>query len=65
MTAARYAARPGVAFVPIADVPGSTVALAWPEERASRATLAFVEVAREVLAAEAELVAELERPVRA
>jgi hypothetical protein len=61
MTAARYAARPGVVFVPISDAAGSVIALAFPDDGASPAAQAFVDVTREVLAEHGDLVGQLER----
>ena len=46
-TATHYA-RPGVAFVPLRDVPDAGVALCWRAEEADPAVLAYVALAREL-----------------
>jgi DNA-binding transcriptional LysR family regulator len=44
----RFYGRPGVAFVPVADIEGSTVAVAWRETPAKPIVTAFVEIAHQV-----------------
>jgi DNA-binding transcriptional LysR family regulator len=44
----RYYARPGLAFVPVAGLSGSTVAVAWRRDASSAVVDAFVSTARTV-----------------
>ena len=61
MSAARYATRPGVRFIPIDDVPGSELALGWRADRDSDLVQAFVRTALEIRDRETELTAMIER----
>jgi DNA-binding transcriptional LysR family regulator len=56
----RYAPRPGVRFIPICDVSGSTVTVAWRPERETDLLRAFVETAIEVRDRETDLVRMIE-----
>jgi DNA-binding transcriptional LysR family regulator len=51
LTAARYYARPGVTFVPIADLPPCRIALAWCPDRIWGGVERLISVAREQKAA--------------
>jgi DNA-binding transcriptional LysR family regulator len=44
----RFYGRPGVAFVPVVGIEGSTVAVAWRPHPAKPIVAAFVEIARQV-----------------
>jgi DNA-binding transcriptional LysR family regulator len=44
----RFSGRPGVAFVPVVGIEGSTVAVAWRTHPAKPIVAAFVEIARQV-----------------
>jgi DNA-binding transcriptional LysR family regulator len=44
----RFYGRPGVAFVPVVGIEGSTVAVAWRRQPAKPIVAAFVEIARQV-----------------
>jgi DNA-binding transcriptional LysR family regulator len=58
----RYILHSGVRYVPIIDVPGSAVAIAWRRDRVSPLALAFNRVAQEVRQREARTVEEIENP---
>lgn len=48
LAAARYAAHPGVTFVPIEDIPGSEAAVGWRADRETWAVTEFIDVAKQV-----------------
>jgi hypothetical protein len=52
----RFAPRPGVRFIPIADVSRSVITVAWRPERETDLVRAFVETALEVRDRETEIV---------
>lgn len=58
----RYLPHAGVCYLPILDVPGSTVAIAWRRDRSSPLALAFNRVAQAVRDREAETVQRIEHP---
>ncbi|KAA0094616.1 LysR family transcriptional regulator [Mycolicibacterium sp. P1-18] len=60
----RYIPHSGVRYVPIVDVPGSAVAIAWRRDRVSPLALAFNRVAQEVRRREAKVVDGIENPFR-
>ena len=59
---ARYLPHPEVACVPIRDLPGSTLALAWRRSQSNVLVEAFVAAARAVVARETEIVWAIEHP---
>ncbi|HSV38122.1 MAG TPA: LysR substrate-binding domain-containing protein [Nocardioidaceae bacterium] len=61
--ALRYVPHPSIRFIPIADAPRSTVALAWRADAALPLVARFREVALAVRDRERELVAQLEDPL--
>lgn len=58
----RYLPHAGVRHLPILDVPGSAVAVAWRRDRESPAATAFQTIASEVARRERDVVARIERP---
>jgi len=62
---ARYLPNPGLTYVPVAGVEGSTVAVAWRRSTTDAQVAVFVEVARAVRDASSELIRSLETPPRA
>lgn len=59
LSSSRHLPRPGVVFRPITDIPGSTLALAWPKDAANPAVRTFVETALAVRDRETELLSRL------
>ena len=57
---ARLMPAPGVAYIPISDVPRSTVAIGWHPDRSSPLIDAFIHTARAERDAHPSVVAELE-----
>jgi DNA-binding transcriptional LysR family regulator len=60
---ARYTPHPSVRYVPIEDVPGAELALAWREDAPGPLVEGFLEAARAVRERETELVHAIEHPV--
>jgi DNA-binding transcriptional LysR family regulator len=60
----RYLPHAGVRYIPIIDVPGSTVAVAWRKDRSTPLALAFNRVAHLVARREAATVDAIENPFR-
>jgi DNA-binding transcriptional LysR family regulator len=60
----RYIPHSGVRYIPIVDVPGSALAIAWRRDRVSPLALAFNRVAQEVRDRETETVDSIENPFR-
>ncbi len=60
----RYIPHSGVRYIPIIDVPGSALAIAWRRDRVSPLAVAFNRVAQEVRTREAQVVEEIENPFR-
>lgn len=58
----RYIPNPGVRYIPIVDVPGSALAIAWRRDRVSPLAVAFTRVAREVRDRETATVEAIENP---
>ncbi|MDX1891344.1 LysR family transcriptional regulator [Mycolicibacterium sp. 050158] len=58
----RYIPHAGVRYIPIVDVPGSTVAIAWHRDRVSPLAIAFNRVAQEVRDREVQTVETIENP---
>lgn len=58
----RYIPHSGVRFVPIVDVPGSALAIAWRRDRVSPLAVAFNRIAREVRDRETAVVEKIENP---
>ncbi|MBJ7338912.1 LysR substrate-binding domain-containing protein [Mycolicibacterium sp.] len=58
----RYIPHAGVRYIPIVDVPGSAVAIAWRRDRVSPLAVAFNRVAQEVRNREVETVERIENP---
>lgn len=58
----RYIPHAGVRFVPIVDVPGSAVAVAWRRDAGNPLAVAFNRVAQQVRRGEPELVYAIENP---
>jgi DNA-binding transcriptional LysR family regulator len=58
----RYIPHSGVRYIPIVDVPGSAVAIAWRRDRVSPLALAFNRVAQEVRDRETATVESIENP---
>jgi DNA-binding transcriptional LysR family regulator len=58
----RYLPHAGVRYIPIIDVPGSTVAVAWRKDRGSPLALAFNRVAHQVARRETDIVKAIEDP---
>jgi DNA-binding transcriptional LysR family regulator len=58
----RYIPHAGVRYIPIVDVPGSEVAIAWRRDRVSPLAVAFNRVAQEVRDREADVVDGIENP---
>ena len=58
----RYIPNPGVRYIPIVDVPGSALAIAWRRDRVPPLAVAFNRVAQEVRDREAETVRRIEHP---
>jgi DNA-binding transcriptional LysR family regulator len=58
----RYIPHSGVRYIPIVDVPGSALAIAWRRDRVSRLALAFNRVAQEVRDRETVTVDGIENP---
>ncbi|MEU0496001.1 LysR substrate-binding domain-containing protein [Mycobacterium sp. NPDC006124] len=58
----RYIPHSGVRYIPIVDVPGSVVAIAWRRDRVSPLALAFNRVAQEVRQREVRIVEAIENP---
>jgi DNA-binding transcriptional LysR family regulator len=61
MAVARYAPRPGVSFVPIADLSPTVISIGWRPERETELVRAFIDVALDVRDCEEELLARIER----
>jgi DNA-binding transcriptional LysR family regulator len=59
--ASRFAPRPGVRIVPIHDIPGNELTIAWRTDRETDLVRAFVDAALTVRDRETELVARIER----
>ncbi|GLP74709.1 LysR family transcriptional regulator [Mycobacterium antarcticum] len=60
----RYIPHTGVRYIPIVDVPGSAVAIAWRRDRVSPLAVAFNRVAQEVRSREVETVEGIENPFK-
>lgn len=60
--AARWTPHPGVRFIPIDDVPGSTLGVAWRRDRHSPLVEFFVAVARDVRERERAIIDAIEHP---
>jgi DNA-binding transcriptional LysR family regulator len=60
----RYIPHAGVRYIPIVDVPGSELAIAWRRDRVSPLAIAFNRVAQEVRLREVETVENIENPFR-
>jgi DNA-binding transcriptional LysR family regulator len=58
----RYLPHSGVRYIPIIDVPGSSVAVAWRKDRSSPLALAFNRVAHQVAICETAIVKAIENP---
>jgi DNA-binding transcriptional LysR family regulator len=58
----RYIPHSGVRYIPIVDVPGSTLAIAWRRDRVSPLAVAFNRIAQEVRLREVETVGGIENP---
>ena len=58
----RYIPHAGVRYIPIIDVPGSTLAIAWKRDRLSPLAIAFNRVAQEVRDRETATVEAIEHP---
>jgi DNA-binding transcriptional LysR family regulator len=58
----RYIPHAGVRYIPIVDVPGSELAIAWRRDRVSPLAVAFNRVAQEVRLREVEIVDRIENP---
>lgn len=58
----RYIPHSGVRYIPIVDVPGSEVAVAWRRDRHSEMVVAFNRVAQHVRRREQQIVYEIEHP---
>jgi DNA-binding transcriptional LysR family regulator len=58
----RYIPHAGVRYIPIVDVPGSAVAIAWRKDRVSPLAVAFNRLAQEVRDREVETVEAIENP---
>jgi DNA-binding transcriptional LysR family regulator len=58
----RYIPHSGVRYIPIVDVPGSEVAVAWRRDRDSELVVAFNRVAQQVRRRERQVVGEIEHP---
>ena len=58
----RYIPHAGVRYIPIVDVPGSTVAIAWRRDRVSPLAVAFNRLAQEVRDREVATVEAIENP---
>lgn len=58
----RYIPNPGVRCIPIVDVPGSELAIAWRRDRVPPLAVAFNVVAQEVRDREPDIVRRIERP---
>jgi DNA-binding transcriptional LysR family regulator len=58
----RYIPHSGVRYVPIVDVPGSAVAVAWRRDLSNPLALAFNRIAQRVRLREVEIVSEIENP---
>ena len=56
----RYAPRPGVRFIPVTDLSGSVVTVAWRQDRETDLVRAFVETAIDVRDRETEIVRMIE-----
>ena len=59
---ARYTPHPSVRYVPIEDVPGAELALAWREDAPGPLVERFLEAARAVRERETEIVHAIEHP---
>lgn len=60
VSAGRFAPRPGVRIVPIHDIPGNELTVAWRADRETDLVREFVDAARTVRDRETELVARIE-----
>ena len=58
----RYLPHPGVRHIPIVDVPGSVVAVAWRRGRESPLAHAFRAIASQVAKREDDVVSKIEKP---
>lgn len=58
----RYIPHPGVRYIPINDVPGSVVAVAWRQDQCSPLATAFNRVAQRVRRREVDVVTSIEDP---
>jgi DNA-binding transcriptional LysR family regulator len=58
----RYIPNPGVRYIPIVDVPGSALAIAWRRDRVPPLAVAFNRVAQEVRDREPDIVRRIEQP---
>jgi hypothetical protein len=58
----RYIPHAGVRYIPIVDVPGSAVAVAWRRDRANPLAVAFNRVAQEVRDREVAVVNAIQNP---
>jgi DNA-binding transcriptional LysR family regulator len=58
----RYIPHAGVRYIPIVDVPGSSVSVGWHRDRVSALSTAFVGVARVVRDRETEIVDRIQNP---